>query len=95
MARGIEDFARLTFAIVIFLWFLAVGGLVVSAVSQFLALRLLGLAVVGLGAFLFYRGRQRAGLVGHMPDPDDDIMTGNAGQPRVPMNVGAAHKAVV
>ena len=86
----LEDYVRLALVVLVALWGAACLGLLISAVSQFVALRVLAFGLVMGGALLVHKSRQRAGM--HAIDSEDNILTGNVGQPRVPCVVGA-HQA--
>lgn len=87
MALRVEDYARFALAGIVGLWVFAALGLFASAFSTFAAVRGFALVAVVAVAVLLYRGRR----VGLAPEWDENVLTGNVGQPRVPVTVGLSH----
>lgn len=86
-----EDLVRFAFVGAFGIWLLAAAGLFISAVSQHVVLQVLVVAGGIFGAYIYHKqGGRGFGFAVHT-DNDENVLTGNSGQPRVVVNMGVSH----
>lgn len=84
-----EDFVRFAFVAAFGVWLFAAAGLFIAALSEHVVLQAFAVGAGLFFAYIYHRNRGRIGFQVES-DNDENLMTGNSGQPRVVVNVGVS-----